>query len=47
MCPRWENPEVAADIEQQLRDKLLMKSRHEADIDEMTASQEEPALEEA
>ena len=42
-----ENPDVAADIEQKLRDLLLVKARVEEDIDEMTASQEAPELEEA
>ncbi len=41
-----DNPDIAADIEQQLRDKLLVKSRAEqAAADEM--NQEAPELEEA
>ena len=38
---------ATADIETALRDKLLAKPKQDADIDEMTATQEEPALEEA
>ncbi len=40
-----DNPDIAADIEQKLRDKLLLKPGRDLDLD--TESQERPELEEA